>query len=53
MADPPANPATTIAIGQVEHFQIGVDDWDQYTERLTQYFEANSIDTATKQRAVF
>ncbi len=53
MADPPVNPATTVAIGQVEPFQMGVDDWDQYTEHLTQYFEANSIETAAKQRAVF
>lgn len=30
-------------IGQVESFQLGVEDWDQYTERLEQYFIANGI----------
>ena len=40
-------------IGTVEPFQIGVDDWDQYTERLEQYFTANSITEGDKKRAVF
>ena len=41
------------AIGKVEPFQAGVDDWEQYAERLDQYFDANSITTAEKKRAVF
>ena len=40
-------------IGRVEPFQIGVDDWDQYTERQEQYFTANSITEGDKKRAVF
>ncbi len=31
MGDPP--PVTT-AFGQVEAFKLGIDDWEQYTERL-------------------
>ena len=30
-------------IGHVEPFQLGVEDWDQYTERLEQYYIANEI----------
>ena len=40
------------AIRKVEPFQAGVDDWEQYAERLDQYFDANSITTAEKKRAV-
>ena len=40
-------------IGQIEPFQPGVDDWDQYTERLEQYFIANNITTDDKKLAVF
>ncbi len=43
--------ATTV-IGQVEPFQIGVEDWDQYAERLEQYFVANGIDAEVKKVAV-
>lgn len=39
-------------IGQVEPFQVGVEDWDQYTERLEQYFIANGIDAEAKKVAV-
>ena len=38
-------------IGHVEPFQLGVEDWDQYTERLEQYFIANDI-AAEKKVAV-
>ena len=31
-------------IGKVEGFQLGEDDWEQYAERLEQYFEANGIE---------
>ena len=34
--------ATTL-IGQVEPFQPGTDDCEQYVERLEQYFVANNI----------
>ena len=40
-------------IGQVEPFQTGMDDWEQYAERLEQYFTANSIEDEGKRRAVF
>ena len=36
--------ATRNLIGQVEPFQLGVEDWDQYTERLEQYFVCNGIE---------
>lgn len=39
-------------IGHVEPFQPGTDDWEQYEERLQQYFEANGLD-GDKKRAVF
>ena len=39
--------------GQVEPFQAGVDDWEQYAERLEQYFTANSIEDEGKRQAVF
>jgi len=39
-------------IGQIKPFQPRVDDWDQYTERLEQYFIANSITTDGKKLAV-
>ena len=35
-------------IGQVEPFQLGVEDWDQYTERLEQYFVCNEIPNEKK-----
>ena len=44
---------TTNTIGQVEPFQQGVDDWEQYTERLEQYFIANGIEGDNKKLAVF
>lgn len=43
----------TTQIGHVEPFQPEVDDWDQYTERLEQYFIANNITTDEKKLAVF
>ena len=36
------------SIGKVEPFQLGVDDWEQYTERLEQYFVANAVEDADK-----
>lgn len=44
--------ATTV-IGQVEAFQPEQDDWEQYTERLEQYFVANGITEGAKKLAVF
>ena len=43
----------TTLVGQVEAFQPGVDDWEQYTERLGQYFAANGIEDEAKKLAVF
>lgn len=43
------------AIGSVSEFTIG-DDWEEYCERLEQYFIANNIkdtDTEQRRRAVF
>lgn len=39
-------------IGHVEHFQPGVDDWEQYEERLQQYFVANGINDEDKKWAI-
>ena len=39
-------------IGHVEPFQPGTDDWEQYEERLQQYFQANGLEE-DKKRAVF
>ena len=35
-------------IGRVEPFQLGVEDWDQYTERLEHYFVCNEIPNEKK-----
>ena len=43
----------TNLIGQVEAFQPGIDDWEQYTERLEQYFVANKVVDEVQQLAVF
>lgn len=43
----------TAVIGHVEAFQPEVDDWEQYTERLEQYFVANGIESEEKKLAVF
>ena len=40
------------SIGKVVPFQLGVADWEQYTERLEQYFVANAVVDADKKRAV-
>ena len=40
-------------IGHVEQFKPGTDDWEQYTERLEQYFKANSIEADDKKLATF
>ena len=42
----------TNLIGQVEAFQPGIDDWEQYTERLEQYFVANKVVDEAQQLAV-
>ena len=44
---------TSTVIGQVEPFQLGTEDWEQYTERLKQFFLANGIDDDGKKLAVF
>ena len=33
----------TTQIGRIEPFQLGVEDWDQYTDRMEQYFACNKI----------
>ena len=40
------------AHGKVEQFHVGQEDWESYKERLQQYFVANSIAEAEKQRAI-
>lgn len=43
--------APTTNIGHVEPFQVGTDDWEQYVERLQEYFIANNIE-GDRKRAV-
>ena len=43
----------TGTIRQIEAFQPGADDWEQYTERIKQFFVANNVDTDERKRAVF
>ena len=38
--------------GKLGEFENGKEDWKSYTERLAQYFKANDITDASKQRAV-
>ena len=38
--------------GKIDEFDMDVEDWAQYTERLAQYFIANDIGDADKQRAI-
>ena len=40
------------AHGKLESFHEGQDDWESYEERLQQYFVANDIEDAMKQRAI-
>ena len=39
--------------GLISEFEAGREDWTSYTERLQQYFAANDVDSAEKQRAIF
>ena len=38
--------------GNVGEFKHGAEDWTAYCERLEQYFTANDVDDAGKQRAI-
>ncbi len=38
--------------GSVGEFNEATEDWTSYTERVEQYFAANDVDSATKQRAI-
>ena len=38
--------------GSVSPFEGSQEDWRSYTERLQQYFAANDVRTAEKQRAI-
>ena len=40
------------AHGNIEEFDRSVQDWTEYCERLEQYFLANDVQDATKQRAI-
>ena len=40
------------AHGKLEQFHVGQEDWETYEERLQQYFVANDIVEAEKQRAI-
>ena len=39
--------------GKVDEFDPSKEEWSQYVERLTHFFQANEIDEAEKKRAVF
>ena len=38
--------------GKLEQFCVGQDDWESYKEHIQQYFMANDIKEAEKQRAL-
>ena len=40
------------AFGKIEEFDEGKDDWNEYVERFEQFFLANHIEDATKQKAI-
>ena len=40
------------AYGHIDEYRLG-QDWEDYFERLEQYFIANSIDGAARKRAIF
>ena len=37
---------------KLDQFHMGQDDWELYEERLQQYFVANDVKDAEKQRAI-
>ena len=37
---------------KLKAFQLGLDDWEQYTKKLEQYFTAIAVDDANKKQAV-
>ena len=39
-------------LGKVDEFDASKEEWPQYEERLTHFFQANDIDYAEKKRAV-
>ena len=39
-------------LGKVDEFDASKEEWPQYEERLTHFFQANDIDDAGKKRAV-
>ena len=39
-------------LGKVDEFDVSKEEWPQYEERLTHFFQANDIDDAGKKRAV-
>ena len=43
--------AVTGVIGSMALFQIGIDDWQPYPERLEQFFVANGITEEGKKLA--
>lgn len=41
------------SVGKIGEYNSEIEDWAQYTERMTFYFAANDITTAEKQKATF
>ena len=39
-----------VSYGRIEEFLLAQDDWITYTERLSHYFEANSITDANNKK---
>jgi hypothetical protein len=40
------------ATATIAPFDRATEDWTSYTERLEQYFAANDVESAAKQRAI-
>ena len=45
-------PIIMATLGKVDEFNASKEEWPQYEERLTHFFQANDIDDAGKKRAV-
>ena len=48
-----AAPVVMGTLGRVEEYEHHKEDWPQYVERLSHFFEANAITTPERKRSVF
>ncbi len=48
----PTAAANTAVYGTISEFDGDKEEWDEYTERLEEYFEASGITEDAKKRAI-